>query len=109
MKKIATLLFLFFALFVSFSCGNNPQENVDVGAQTYQQRCSRCHGIDGKGSEDAGAMELSDLTDPKVQDKMTDEQMKEIIINGREKMPPLKGVSEQDLSKLIKHVRSLKK
>ncbi len=50
------------------------------GKAIYQQKCSMCHGMEGKGY---AAIKTPDLTDPKVQAAMSDAQMTDIIKNGK--------------------------
>ena len=50
------------------------------GAAIFKQRCSGCHGVDGKGLHDMGT---PDFTDPKVLGSLTDAQIVSTIENGK--------------------------
>ncbi len=50
------------------------------GKAIFQQKCSMCHGTEGKGY---AAIKTPDLTDPKVQAAVTDAQIMDIIKNGK--------------------------
>lgn len=77
------------------------------GAALFKQKCSMCHGPDGKGF---AAIKTPDFTDPKVQASLTDEQIVETIKNGKKgtPMPPFKDkLKEEEIQALLKHIRSL--
>ncbi len=58
-------------------------------ANTYQQKCALCHGVDGV-SKMPGVPKL-------VETKLTAEQIRVIIQNGRGKMPKITlGASQKD-------------
>jgi mono/diheme cytochrome c family protein len=73
------------------------------GEVFFNQRCAECHGLDGKASI-AGATDLSAST-------LKDEDIKDIIENGKNGMPPFKIMldSEEVLNNTIEHVKSLRK
>jgi mono/diheme cytochrome c family protein len=66
--------------------GNAPDpELVELA---WQRNCATCHGRQGRGDGPQGPMLRSpDLTRPDWQARVTDEQMAEVIRNGRNKMP----------------------
>lgn len=77
------------------------------GAALFKQKCSMCHGPDGKGF---AAIKTPDFTDPKVQASLTDEQIVETIKNGKKgtPMPPFKDkLKDEEIQALLKHIRSL--
>jgi cbb3-type cytochrome c oxidase subunit III len=77
------------------------------GAAIYKQKCSMCHGVDGKGFS---AIHTPDFTDPKVQASMTDKQMEEVIKNGKKgtAMPAFGGkLKDDEIQAVIKYLRSL--
>ena len=82
----------------------------------WGEHCAKCHGDDGKGLTKMGKkLSIADLTDPKVQEKFTDEAaikaMKEGIKDkeGKVAMKPIEGLSDAEMSALIPFVRALKK
>jgi mono/diheme cytochrome c family protein len=85
--------------------------NVAAGKEAFMKHCSTCHGPDGNG-KDAVAKLLKVTFPPlgskQVQD-LTDAQMKQVMLQGKGKMKPVKDLSGSDIPNLIAFVRSLKK
>ncbi len=81
------------------------------GAKIYAERCAVCHGPNGKGDGPGGAAlnpKPRDHTDGKYMNSRTDEQLLEVIHNGKNAMPAWKGILTEDQMKaVLKHVRSL--
>lgn len=50
------------------------------GATIFRQKCSKCHGRDGKGNP---SIKTPDFTSPQVQAGMTDQQMTDVIEHGK--------------------------
>ena len=82
----------------------------------YKKQCLQCHGAEGKGDTAAGKkMKAANFTDPKLQEKFTDQQMFTVIKEGvkddqgRFKMKPAENVTDDDIKALVKLVRSFKK
>ncbi len=109
MKKLLILATVFgFAAAITASAAD-AKEN-------WEKTCAKCHGADGKGDTKIGQkLEIKDLTDAKVQASFTDEQaakaMKEGIKDseGKMRMKPIEGLSDDDIKALVQKVRSLKK
>lgn len=82
--------------------GDQGDADLTKGKAIYTTRCQLCHGADGK----MGFQGAKDLT----QTEMTDEQITQIIRNGKGVMPPVseREVSDDDVAKVVKYVRSLK-
>ena len=80
------------------------------GAAIYKSKCAMCHGADGKGQTSMGkAQKLRDLASADVQ-KQTDQELGDIILNGKAKMPPYKGkLSNEEIKALVGFIRTLKK
>lgn len=107
------LRFLYFILFVSLvSCNSNSTETTDEPKKPlskaeakylFQNNCASCHGIDGALGV-GGAFDLS-------KSKLTEEEVKTVIQNGRNGMPSFEGIilpgDQQD--KLVSIVKSLRK
>ncbi len=74
--------------------GNHLYHNATPAA------CVACHGEDGK----AGTAGSKDLT----LSKLTDDQMKEVIMNGKNAMPKYKKLTDGQLSALVSYIRTLK-
>jgi len=83
--------------------------------QNWNSNCAACHGKDGKGATMMGKkLQIKDLTDPKVQDALTDadatKDIKEgITDNGQPKMKAFGDkFSGDEVKDLVAQVRSFK-
>ena len=79
----------------------------DDGGDLFKQKCSMCHGADGKGYS---ALKTPDFTDPKVQASLTDKEIVETIKNGKKgtAMPPFGDkLTKDQIQLLLKYLRSL--
>jgi cytochrome c553 len=84
--------------------------------ENWEKICSKCHGPDGKGDTKMGQkLSIKDLTDAKLQAELKDDvafkAIKEGIKDseGKIKMKPAEGLSDDDIKALVVHVRTLKK
>lgn len=78
---------------------------ADAGAD-YKAKCAMCHGANGEGK---AAMKTRDFSSADVQ-KQSDAELTAIITKGKEKMPAYDGkLSKDQISDLVKWIRSLKK
>jgi mono/diheme cytochrome c family protein len=84
--------------------------------EVYEKNCAKCHGPDGKGDTKMGQKAgVKDLTDAKVQAELKDDQafksVKEGIkdADGKIKMKPAEGLSDDEIKALVAYVRTLKK
>jgi len=84
--------------------------------ENWDKQCAKCHGPDGKGDTKMGQkLGIKDLTDAKVQAELKDEKafksVKEGVKDneGKIRMKPAEGLSDDDIKALIAHVRTLKK
>ena len=81
----------------------------DGGGDLFKQKCSMCHGVDGKGYS---ALKTPDFTDPKVQASLSDKQIVDTIKNGKKDtaMPPFGDkLTGDQIQSLLKYIRSLAK
>lgn len=81
------------------------------GAKIYAEKCALCHGPAGHG-DGPGAAALNpkprNHTDGAYMNTRTDEQLLEVIRNGKGAMPPWGTVlSDQEIQAVLKHVRTL--
>ena len=92
--RILTRLFLLSAGALVLAAGLYAADQPDAAA-IFKQKCSMCHGPDGKGF---AAIKTPDFTDPKVQASLTDKQIQETIENGKKDtpMPPFKDKLKDD-------------
>ena len=80
------------------------------GAGDFKAKCSACHGATGAGDTTMGKnLKLADLGSADVQ-KLSDDELNAIITKGKGKMPAYDGkLTKDQISDLVKHIRSLKK
>ncbi len=80
----------------------------DDGGDLFKQKCSMCHGADGKGYS---ALKTPDFTDPKAQASLTDKEIVETIKNGKKgtAMPPFGDkLNDEQINSLLTFICSLK-
>jgi len=86
--------------------------------ENWEKNCAKCHGPDGKGDTKMGKkLEVKDYTDPKVQDKMKEEEIIKAIKEGvkekdsdKLKMKAFGDVlTDDEIKALVVYVRSFKK
>jgi len=82
----------------------------------WSDKCAKCHGEDGKGDTKMGhKLSISDFTDPAFQAKFTDAEAFKAIKSGlfdskgKTIMKAAEGLSDDEITALVAHVRSLKK
>jgi cbb3-type cytochrome c oxidase subunit III len=95
-------------VFLLFFCLALRAGPAPDGADLYKQKCSMCHGADGKGFS---ALKTPNFTDPKVQASLTDKEIVEVIKNGKKgtAMPAFgEQLSNERIQSLLAHIRSLK-
>lgn len=80
---------------------NEAAPKEDMGKSVYDAKCSNCHGGDGKLGI-GGAKDLSASV-------MGDEEMKSVIVNGKGAMPPVSGLTPEQVDAVTAYVKSLKK
>ena len=78
---------------------------------TYNAKCAKCHGRDGRGKTTQGKRaHARDMTDGNWQNDVTDERLFNSITNGRGKMPSFKkSLNESQIDELVSYVRSLRR
>jgi mono/diheme cytochrome c family protein len=86
------------------------QSKTAAGEAVYQARCVLCHGGDGHSQTTLGKqLAALDLHSPQVQ-KMTDAEMKKVILHGQKNMPPFDGqITSAEIDQVISHVREFGK
>jgi mono/diheme cytochrome c family protein len=76
------------------------------GRDLYIAKCSACHALDGSGNTTVGrSLKLSDMRPPIK--GMTDEQLRQLILEGRGKMPPAKKFDDEKVRNLTLFLRDL--
>ena len=97
---------------VSF-LGSSAQANSPVGdaAGTYNSKCAKCHGRDGRSKTFWGRRTHSrDLSSGDWQNDVSDERIYNSISNGKGKMPAFKkSLTASQIDELVNYVRRLRK
>jgi cytochrome c6 len=83
---------------------------ADTGADIFKTKCAACHGATGAGDTTMGKnLKLRDLGSEDVQ-KQSDEELANIITNGKGKMPKYDGkLTKDQITEVVKYIRTLKK
>ena len=103
-SKLALAIFLMFA-FVGIAVADDA-----AGKSLFTQKCVICHGADGHGNTAIGKnLKIKDFHSPEVQ-AMSEADLKAIVTNGKNKMPPFKGkLTEAQIDQVVDYVRDLGK
>jgi mono/diheme cytochrome c family protein len=72
---------------------------AEDGAALYKSKCAACHGASGEGAKMAPAPIAG----------MAAADTKKVITDGKGKMKPVKGVTEEQADAIAKHVAGQKK
>ena len=86
--------------------GAKPAPDAAAGEAAFKTNCAVCHGADGTGTPTGKALKAPDMHSDVVQ-KMTDQQIADQIMNGKNNMPPFKNTLNKDqIQSLVAYVRS---
>jgi len=98
------------ALINSATANSSAVEPFDAAA-TFNSKCAKCHGRDGRSKTMRGRLTHSrDLTKNDWQDDVSDERIYNSISNGKGKMPAFKkSLTDAQINSLVGYVRSLKR
>lgn len=107
MKNLIRAFLVVFAVVFAFSTWSLA---ADSGADTFKSKCAACHGATGAGDTAMGKnLKLRDLGSADVQ-KQSDEELTNIITNGKGKMPKYDGkLTKDQITDVVKYIRTLKK
>jgi cytochrome c6 len=107
MKIIIRASLVMFAVAFAFSTWSMA---ADTGADVFKSKCAACHGATGAGDTAMGKnLKLRDLGSADVQ-KQSDEELANIITNGKGKMPKYDGkLTKDQITEVVKYIRTLKK
>ena len=94
-------------LLCAAACSPQPTKEVPQefkkGQEYFHRVCSTCHGSDGMGLN-TKAPGLID-TDY-IEKEFSNDELRETILNGTDKMPPQKSnVNDDEITKIIKYLR----
>ena len=87
-----------------------PSRADEAGEKLYKTKCAACHGSDGKGETTVGkANKMRDLGSADVQ-KLSDEDLTEIVTKGKGKMPAYgKSLKPEQIKDLVTYIRGFGK
>jgi mono/diheme cytochrome c family protein len=87
-----------------------PAKADDKSSTLYKQKCTTCHGVDGKGDTAAGkSMKVRSFADPEVA-QMSDDELVGAIEKGKGKMPAYgKSLKPDEMKAMVAYVRGLAK
>ena len=104
MKRTLMLVLLLMLSLAALADAQNP------GKAIFASKCALCHGSDGKGNTSIGkSLKIADLRSPDVQ-KLSDDDLKTVVTNGKNKMPPFKGkLTDAQILQVISYIRELGK
>jgi mono/diheme cytochrome c family protein len=88
-----------------------PTGDAAAGKEIYLKKCKTCHAEDGHGNEGMAKLLKTTITplDSDEVQKMSDADIKKVITEGKDKMKPVAGLNDTDISNVIAYVRSMKK
>ena len=93
--------------------GSSAQANSAAGdaAGTYNSKCAKCHGKDGRSKTTRGRLSHSrDLSSAEWQNDVSDERIYNSISNGKGKMPSFKkSLTDSQIDELVNYVRRLRR
>ena len=93
--------------------GSSAQANSRAGdaAGTYNSKCAKCHGRDGRSKTTRGRLTHSrDLSSGEWQNDVSDERIYNSISNGKGKMPAFKkSLTDSQIDELVNYVRRLRR
>jgi mono/diheme cytochrome c family protein len=108
--RIATIACFALLLLANTVVASSASKQTSDAAQTvFKQRCSKCHGEDGRGDTDTGkSLKVKNLRSVAVQ-KLSNKQLASVIKEGKSNMPPFKYVmSDDEINSLVAYVLSLR-
>ena len=101
MKRFVPLILIGILLWATLGCqktSSDPSAQLAAGKTIFQDNCVLCHGADGKQIP---------AWRSKVQ-KMSDEQIKNLIVNGGGTMPPFKDkLTPQQIDEVTAYAKHL--
>ena len=93
--------------------GTSAQANSTAAdaAATYNSKCAKCHGRDGRSKTFWGRRTHSrDLSGGEWQNDVSDERIYNSISNGKGKMPAFKkSLTDSQINELVNYVRRLRR
>ena len=106
LRRIKTVLIAFLTCLL-FACAPSERAlkiaklngNAAEGKVYYENKCSRCHGTDGRGGQGLNLIEHRDGHD--------DAELIDTILEGSGSMPSFNHLEDQEIADIISHIRAL--
>lgn len=109
--KFRVLLPLVAALLMPAAALAAGHGDAKAGHAVFTAHCQMCHGTHGEGNPALAKMlktTIPNFTSKAVQ-SLSETQIREVIEKGKEKMPPVHGLSAAEIDNVIAFVRTLGK
>lgn len=88
---------------------SDADEKASLIELAWQKNCLQCHGPTGRGDGPQGPMvRAPDLTRDEWQQRVSDQEMADVILKGRNKMPKF-DLSDSIVQGLVQRIRSARK
>lgn len=104
-------LVLMFSVLALFLLTHNVSATENGEMLFRVNKCTTCHSDDGKGNEKMKGMVKGDMTKLDLTDKATvaktDVELAKIISDGAKPMKAYKDLNSDQVSAMVKHIRSL--
>ncbi|HSP13616.1 MAG TPA: cytochrome c [Thermoanaerobaculia bacterium] len=81
---------------------------AEDGAALYKAKCVGCHAADGTGSPMGKKLGAKPLGSADIQ-KLSDSDLQKAITGGKNKMPPFKTLSAEQIKSLLAEIRTFAK
>jgi mono/diheme cytochrome c family protein len=111
LMKTLNVKILVLALAIIVGGGSTFAQDTAAGKAVYSKKCQSCHAADGNGNAtmaNALKVEIKPLSSDEVQ-KMSDADLKKIIISGVGKMKPVTGMMPAEVDSVVAFIRTFKK
>jgi cytochrome c6 len=107
MTKVTNVLRTTAAL-AALACLAGTMSFAQSGEATYKAKCQSCHGSAGTPSPALGKMlGIKPTSDPYMQ-KLTVEQVEAAVKNGKGKMHPVAGLTDEQVKEVAVYFKTLK-
>lgn len=111
-RRVLTMM-LAASLAATLSAAAAQAADLATGKKVYADKCARCHGAGGKGDgpkADTLEKKPANYTDKNAMAKVTDADMKKVILEGKQPMPSYKGkMSDKELDDVVAYIRTFAK
>lgn len=109
LKVILPAMMVLLAVAVPSACAQD-KSSQSPGESLFKSHCLVCHGSDATGNTTMGKqLKAPNLHSKEVQ-RLSENEIKNVILNGKGNMPPFEGqLSEEEAAQIAHYVRSLSK